>query len=312
MDPNILVGTNTADDAGVYRIAPDLALVQTVDFFTPVVDDPYDYGRVAAANSLSDVYAMGGQPLTALNILCYPTGLLEPEDVAAILQGGADKAAEAGAAVVGGHTVQDREPKYGLAVTGRIHPDRIVTNAGAVAGDRLVLTKPLGAGAITTGLKRGLVDDTARRTVTEGMATLNRAASEAMVEVGVHAATDVTGFGLLGHLWEMLAASDTSADIYANNVPFYAGYDALAQAGVFPGGASTNRDFLADRLAVHTADAETTALGLCDPQTSGGLLIAVPRNSHRRLLDALLERGVSAATVGEIYAAGTGARITVV
>lgn len=311
-DPNLLVGTNTADDAGVYRIAPDLALVQTVDFFTPILDDPYDFGRVAAANALSDVYAMGGRPLTALNVLCYPTGLLEPEDVAEILRGGADKVAEAGALVVGGHSVQDQEPKYGLAVTGVIHPDHIVTNVGARPGDRLVLTKPLGTGAITTGLKRGLVDGATLRTVTDGMAALNRAASEAMVATGVHAATDVTGFGFLGHLWEMVSGSGVSAELFTYNIPYYAGFDALARESVFPGGAYTNHAYLADNLQVEAGVPEATLLGLCDPQTSGGLLIAVARERHGELLDALLARGVSAATVGEVLeAADAGSRIYV-
>ena len=310
-DPNLLVGTNTADDAGVYRIAPDLALVQTVDFFTPILDDPYDFGRVAAANALSDVYAMGGRPLTALNILCYPTGLLEPEDVAEILRGGADKVAEAGAVVVGGHSVQDREPKYGLAVTGMIHPDHIVTNVGARPGDRLVLTKPLGTGAITTGLKRGMVDDATRRTVTDGMAALNRAASEAMVATGVHAATDVTGFGLLGHLWEMVSGSGVSAEVFTYNIPYYAGFDALARESVFPGGAYTNHAYLTDNLLVEAGVAEATVLGLCDPQTSGGLLIAVSRERHGELLDALLARGVSAATVGEVVEAADASRLSI-
>ncbi len=310
-DPNLLVGTNTADDAGVYRIAPDLALVQTVDFFTPILDDPYDFGRVAAANALSDVYAMGGRPLTALNVLCYPTGLLEPEDVAELLRGGADKVAEAGALVVGGHSVQDREPKYGLAVTGLIHPDHIITNVGARPGDRLVLTKPLGTGAITTGLKHGLVDEATLRTVTEGMAALNRAASEAMVATGVHAATDVTGFGLLGHLWEMVSGSGVSAEVFTYNIPYYAGFDALARESVFPGGAYTNHAYLAENLLVESGVPETTVLGLCDPQTSGGLLIAVSRERHGELLDALLARGVSAATVGEVLEPADSSRISI-
>jgi len=305
-DPNLLVGTNTADDAGVYRIAPDLALVQTVDLFTPILDDPYDFGRVAAANAMSDVYAMGGRPLTALNILCYPTGLLDPEDVSAILRGGAEVVAEAGAVTVGGHSVQDREPKYGLAVTGLVHPDRIVTNVGARPGDRLVLTKPLGTGCITTGLKRGLVDDETLRIVTEGMAALNREAAEAMEEAGAHAATDVTGFGLVGHLWEMVSGSGVSAELFTYNIPYYAGFDALAREMVFPGGAWTNREFLADRLVVDAGVPEPVVMGLCDPQTSGGLLMAVPRERHPALLDALVARGVSAATVGEAREAGAG------
>lgn len=296
------MGTNTADDAGVYRISPDLALVQTLDFFTPVLDDPYDFGRVAAANALSDVYAMGGRPLTALNILCYPPDALPPDVVADILRGGAEKVAEAGAALVGGHSVKDPEPKYGLSVTGVVHPEKIVTNIGARPGDRLVLTKPLGAGVITTGLKRGLADDAALRAVTDGMASLNRAASEAMVEVGVHAATDVSGFGLLGHLWEMASGSGVSAEIYTYNVPYYQGFLALAQQAVFPGGAFDNRDWLTSNLRIEPGVPETQVLALCDPQTSGGLLMAVSPEKHEALLEALMSRGSACATVGEILA----------
>jgi selenide,water dikinase len=305
------VGANTADDAGVYRIGPDLALVQTVDFFTPILDDPYDFGRVAAANALSDVYAMGGRPLTALNILCYPPGELEPEDVADILRGGAEKVAEAGASVVGGHSVQDKEPKYGLAVTGMIHPDRIVRNVGARPGDRLVLTKPLGTGAITTGLKRGMVDDETRRIVTEGMTGLNRAASEAMTEVGVNAATDVTGYGLLGHLWEMVSGSGVSAEIYSYNVPYYHGFLALAEQDVFPGGAYATRTYLDGRLMWDSGVGESVLLGLCDPQTSGGLLMAVPADRHEKLLDALISRQCACATVGQITETSEESRIVI-
>lgn len=296
------MGANTADDAGVYRIAPDLALVQTLDFFTPVVDDPYDYGRIAAANALSDVYAMGGRPVTVLNILCYPPETLPPDVVAEILRGGADKVAEAGAALVGGHSVKDVEPKYGLSVTGLIHPDRVVTNVGARPGDRLVLTKPLGAGVITTALKRGLAEEESLRAVTDGMAALNRAASEAMLDVGVHAATDVSGFGLLGHLWELASGSGVSAEIYTYNVPYYHGFLALARQAVFPGGAFDNRDWLTPNLRIEKGVPEETVLGLCDPQTSGGLLMAVPPERHPALLDALKARGCACATVGDILA----------
>jgi selenide, water dikinase len=311
-DPNLLVGTSTADDAGVYRLSADLALVQTLDFFTPVLDDPYDFGRVAAANALSDVYAMGSRPLTALNVLCYPAGVLEPEVVAAILRGGADKVTEAGAVIVGGHTVQDREPKYGLCVTGTVHPDRVVRNVGALPGDRLVLTKPLGTGVITTGLKRDETPDDVLRGVTEGMATLNRAAAEAMMKVGVNACTDVTGFGLLGHLWEMASGSGVSATVYAYNVPYYAGFWPLAERGFFPGGAHTTREFLAAHLDFPAGISDVQVLALCDPQTSGGLLLAVSPERHGELLDALVAHGCSAATLGEIEPANGPPRLRVV
>lgn len=295
----------------MYRIAPDLALVQTVDFFTPVLDDPYDFGRVAAANALSDVYAMGGRPVTALNILCYPPGGMEPEDVADILRGGADKVLESGAAVVGGHSIQDKEPKYGLSVTGLIHPDRVVTNVGAQVGDRMVLTKPLGTGVITTGIKQGMVTEELRLLVTEAMATLNRSASEAMVDAGVHAATDVTGFGLLGHLWEMIDGSGLSAVVYLYNCPFFEGFWPLAESGLFPGGAHATRTYLDPWVQMAPGVSETQLLALCDPQTSGGLLMAVSPEGHGSLLDALVSRGVSAATIGEITGPSASQRLTV-
>lgn len=310
-DPNLLVGTNTADDAGVYRIAPDLALVNTVDFFTPILDDPYDFGQVAAANALSDVYAMGGIPRTALNILCCQPANVDPAIITEIIRGGADKAAEAGVAVVGGHSVKDDEIKFGLAITGTIHPDRIVRNVGAKPGDRLVLTKPLGAGVITTALRGGLAPADVIRTATDGMKTLNRLASEAMLEVGVNAATDVTGFGLLGHLWEMASGSGVSAIVYTYNVPYYNGFSALAETSGFPGGAYATREFLKDHLRIDAGVSETTVMSLCDPQTSGGLLMAVPPERHEALLSALIERGRACATVGEITASAGASTITI-
>lgn len=299
-DPNLLVGSNTADDAGVYRIAPDLALVCTVDYFTPILDDPYDYGQVAAANALSDVYAMGGTPRTALNILCCQPASIDPTIISEILRGGGEKAAEAGVAVVGGHSVRDDEIKFGLAVTGTIHPDRIVRNIGARPGDRLVLTKPLGAGVITTALRGGLAPADVVKTATEGMKTLNRNASEVMLEIGVNAATDVTGFGLLGHLWEMASGSSVSAVVYTYNIPYYQGFSALMETSGFPGGAYATREFLRKHLAIDAGVTENTVMSLCDPQTSGGLLMAVPRDRHEALLEALIARGVPCATVGEI------------
>ena len=299
-DPNLLVGTNTADDAGVYRISADLALVQTIDFFTPVVDDPYWFGAIAATNALSDIYAMGGTPLTALNIAAFPVGTLPLDILAEILRGGADKVREAGATIVGGHTVDDPEPKYGLAVTGLIHPDRILTNAGAQDGDVLVLTKPLGSGIATTAIKRGLASDDLRDTVIALMATLNRAAAEAMLEVGAHAATDVTGFGLLGHLGEMAAGSGLAATISASAVPLLSGVLALAAEGVVPGGSRRNLESLAGRLHWDAAVDETHRLLLGDAQTSGGLLIALPAAAAHSLLAALARRDVVGALIGSL------------
>jgi len=297
-DPNLLVGTNTADDAGVYRISADLALVQTVDFFTPVVDDPYWFGAIAATNALSDIYAMGGTPLTALNIAAFPIGTLPLDILTEILRGGADKLREAGATIVGGHTVDDPEPKYGLAVTGLIHPDRILTNAGALPGDALVLTKPLGSGIATTAIKRGMASDELRDTAIALMATLNRAAAEAMLEVGAHAATDITGFGLLGHLGEMAAGSGLAAAISASAVPLLPEVLALAAQGVVPDGSRRNLEALAGRLNWDPAVEEAQRLVLGDAQTSGGLLIALPAAAADTLLAALAHRGVEGALIG--------------
>ncbi len=305
-DPNLLVGTNTADDAGVYRLAPDLALVQTVDFFTPVVDDPYWFGAIAAANALSDVYAMGGRPITALNIVGFPVGTLSLDVLAEILRGGSDKAREAGVTLVGGHTVDDAEPKYGLAVTGLIHPDRIVTNAAGQAGDALVLTKPLGSGIATTAIKQGVATEELSAAVIALMATLNRAAAEAMMEAGPHAATDVTGFGFLGHLAEMAAGSGLCATIAAGSVPLLPGILDLAQQGVAPGGTRRNLEALASRLEFDEAVPQPLRLALADAQTSGGLLIALPPHAVPTLLAGLLARGATGVVVGALVAGPAG------
>jgi selenide,water dikinase len=301
IDPNLLVGTSTADDAGVYQLSEQLALVQTVDFFAPVVDDPYWFGAIAAANALSDIYAMGGKPLTALNIVGFPANALPLDILAEILRGGADKAREAGVTIVGGHTVDDEEPKFGLAVTGLIDPRHIVVNAGGKPGDALVLTKPLGSGIATTAIKRGVATDDLCDTVTALMATLNRAASEAMLEVGVNAATDVTGFGLLGHLAEMTAGSGLAATVSAGSVPILEGILDLAGQDVVPGGTRRNLKGLADRLSWDPSISEPLRLVLGDAQTSGGLLIAVPEAAADRLLAALLQRGVEGAAIGRLH-----------
>jgi len=283
---------DSLDDAGVFQLAPDLAIVQTVDYMTPVVDDPRDWGRVAAANALSDVYAMGATPVTALNLLNFPAGHLDLAVAIEILQGGGEKVLEAGAVVVGGHSVQDEEPKYGLAVTGIVHPDRIVTNARAVPGDLLVLTKPIGIGIITTALKRGYLNTAEIDLVTHTMASLNRAAMEAMVEAGAHAATDVTGFGLLGHAWELACASGIGMEIEAAAVPVLEPTWEMLAHGALPGGSRANRQYLADQGAVEFAGGVPEELRaiLTDANTSGGLLIAVAEKDCPRLL-ALLEKG---------------------
>jgi selenide,water dikinase len=306
-DPNLLVGTNTADDAGVYRLSDELALVQTVDFFTPVVDDPYWFGAIAAANALSDIYAMGGTPLTALNIAGFPVGALSMDILAEILRGGAEKAREAGVTVVGGHTIDDAEPKYGLAVTGTINPSRVVTNAGGRAGDVLVLTKPLGSGIATTAIKQGRAPARLQNAVIATMAALNRNAAEAMVEAGAHAATDITGFGLLGHLAEMAAGSGLMATVFASSIPMLDGILDLAADGVVPGGTRRNLDSLAGRLIVDGAVGEPMRLALGDAQTSGGLLVAIAPHGVDRLLAELARRGEQGTIVGRLSAGPAGA-----
>jgi len=276
-DPRVLIAADTADDAGVVRLTDELALVQTVDFFTPIVDDPYAFGRIAATNALSDVYAMGATPVAALNLVAYPLETLGPEILAAILRGGLDAVEAAGASVVGGHSIDDPEPKYGLAVTGTVHPDAILTNAGGRAGDALVLTKPLGAGTVATAIKRGLADDALVERAIAVMTTLNDRAAAAAREAGAHALTDVTGFGLLGHVHELAAASGLAAEIDAAAVPAIDGVlDLLATEDALAGGSRRNR---ADAESFTTwADAvpEPQRRLVCDAMTSGGLLAAVP------------------------------------
>ncbi len=299
-DPNLLLGIGTDDDAAIYRLTDDLALVQTVDVFTPIVDDPYQFGMIAAANALSDVYAKGGRPLLALNIAGFPRKL--PLDILAeILRGGADKAAEAGVMIVGGHSIDDPEPKYGLAVTGLVHPLRFITNAGARPGDVIYLTKPLGIGVITTGIKQQKTPPDLAAEAVRVMGILNRAASEAMLQVGVHAATDVTGYGLLGHLHEMAAASGVAVRVSAAAVPLLDGARDLAGQGAIAGGTARNLEWLTDKVRWAPEIEEVTRLLLADAQTSGGLLIAVAPERADALEVALRARGVE--TVARIGSA---------
>jgi len=274
-DPNILVGSNIASDAAVYRISDEVALVQTVDFFTPVVDDPRTYGQIAAANSLSDVYAMGATPLTALNIAAFPFKDLPAEILAEIMRGGAEKAAEAGVPIVGGHTVDDAEPKYGLAVTGTVHPDRFITARGAAPGDRLLLTKPIGTGLISTALKVGAVLDAHLSQAVRWMTTLNRQASIAMMQAGAHAATDITGYGLLGHLAELCRISGVSARIHVDAVPLLPGALDYARREYIPGGTFTNMAHLEQDVRFDENVDDPMRAVLADPQTSGGLLVSL-------------------------------------
>jgi selenide,water dikinase len=302
-DPAVLVGHATSDDAAVYRLSDDQALVATVDYFTPIVDDGYDFGQIAAANALSDVYAMGARPIFALAITGFPRDQLGSGVLERILRGGADKAAEAGIAVVGGHSIDDAEPKYGLAVTGLVHPDRIVRNVGASVGDRLFLTKPLGAGIVSTAVKRGLADEALVARAVAVMATLNRAAAEAMTSVGPSAGTDVTGFGLLGHLSEMTRGSGVAARVRAGAVPVQAGVYELAAQDVVPGGTKRNHAGLAGIVRWATEVDLASQMVLADAQTSGGLLIAVPAERAGAMRAALERAGTpAAAEIGEIVA----------
>lgn len=304
--PNLLVGMNSIDDAGVYRLTDELALIQTVDFFTPIVDDPYFYGQIGAANALSDVYAMGGQPLTVLNLVAFPSKKLDIKVLGDILKGGADKVLEAGAVLVGGHSIEDDEPKFGLAVTGIVHPDQVVTNCGARPGDKLVLTKPLGTGIITTAIKAGMATGETEKEVSSWMATLNRDAAAAMVDTGVHACTDITGFGLLGHAMEIAQGSGVNLVIKAAKIPVLPGAKEFAAMGLVPGGAYNNRRYLGDRVSVGAGVTDVLRDILYDPQTSGGLLIAVPADRSDHLMGALAERGVAAARVIGEAVAGSG------
>ena len=297
----LMVGFETSDDAAVYRLSDDMAALLTVDFFTPIVDDPYDFGRITAANALSDIYAMGGRPLAAMNLLAFPCSM-GADIVGEVVRGGAEKVAEAGAVIVGGHTIDDKEPKYGLAVFGSVHPDAVVRNAGARPGDVLFLTKPVGTGVLGTALKNGLETEETAREVIETMATLNRAAAESMSEVGVRAATDVTGFGLLGHLHEMLAASDCAAELDLATVPTFDRALEYAMQGVIPGRTADVIAFAEPFTVWETTvfDAALWMRVLCDPQTSGGLLMAVPEESAEEMRVSLAGRGVLASVVGRV------------
>ncbi len=309
VDPAVLVGTSTADDAAVYRLNDEQAIVATVDFFTPIVDDPYQFGRIAAANALSDIYAMGARPLFALGLVGFPRDRLPLEVLGEIQRGGADLAREAGVHILGGHSIDDPEPKYGLVAIGLVHPDRVLRNASARPGDRLVLTKPLGSGIVTTAIKRGLANPAEIERITALMATLNRAASEAMVAVGVDAATDVPGYGLLGHLRELAAGSGLDAELWLEAVPVLPEAWRYAREGVVPGGTRRNREAVADSVDFGDLD-EVEQLVLCDAQTSGGLLIAVPPEREAALVSRLAEGGAPAAAVGgELGPGGGGIRV---
>jgi selenide,water dikinase len=296
-----------SEDAGIYKLTEELAIVQTLDFFTPIVDDPYAFGQIAAANALSDVYAKGGKPLTAMNIVCFPVKAMDISVLQRILVGGLDKMHEAGVLLIGGHSVEDAELKYGLAVTGTIHPSRVVLNSGARPGDCLVLTKPLGTGIISTAIKGNLASAEAAASIMKSMSTLNKKASELMQEVGVHAATDVTGFGLLGHAGEMVDGTDIGMVIDVAKVPFFPEAKGLAEMGMVPGGLHRNREFRKDMVEINPGVPQFLADILFDPQTSGGLLMAVPEGKASRLLGRMHEEGIAgAAIIGKVVAEPKG------
>jgi selenide,water dikinase len=301
-DPNLIVGMEHAEDAGVYRLRDDLAIIQTVDFFTPIVDDPYTFGQIAVTNALSDVYAMGGRPLTAMNIVCFPIQKMDVGILREILRGGLDKMREAGVLLVGGHSVEDDETKYGLSVTGVIHPDKVLFNRGAKPGDRLILTKAIGTGIAATALKAGLADEALVARSVACMTTLNRRAAELMAETeGVHACTDVTGFGFLGHTLEMAEGSGIGMTIRASSVPVFRGIRPLAEEGIIPGGLIRNRKFREPQIEIGPGCPGWLVDVLFDPQTAGGLLIALSEAEAEGLLARMVAAGIAdAAIVGEV------------
>jgi len=306
-DPNVLVGLSRADDAGVYKVSEDLALIQTVDFFTPVVDDPYWFGQIAATNALSDVYAMGGEPKTAMNLVGFPLKTMDLSVLRQVIQGGIDKVREAGVVLLGGHSVEDDELKYGLSVTGFIHPQQILTKQGLKAGDRLVLTKPLGTGIINTAIKGNLASEAITQTVTVLMAMLNHTAAMVMRQYPVHGCTDITGFGLIGHLAEMTQGTDLGIKIFAQHLPVIDTALDFAAMGLVPGGAHKNRSFRESMVNMDPAVDPAMQDILYDPQTSGGLCIAVDPASADALVTHLQDEGVDhAVVIGEVVETPAG------
>lgn len=295
--PDLIVGTETSDDAGVFRLRGDLAIVNTVDFFTPIVDDPYVFGQIAAANALSDIYAMGADPVTALNIVGFPKGTLELDVLAEILKGGAERVRKAGAVVIGGHSIIDPELKFGMAVTGTVHPDRVIRNVGVREGDALVLTKPLGTGIVSTALKRRKATAASVRAAVASMVALNKTASLVMRRFPVHACSDVTGFGLLGHGYEMASGSDVTVVFRSADLPLLPGARRLAAAGHLTGGCKRNQSYLEGKVAVRRSVPAALVDIAFDPQTSGGLLIALPKKDAPRLIKALHAARIAAATI---------------
>jgi selenide,water dikinase len=301
------MGMERAEDAGVYKLRDDLAVIQTVDFFTPIVDDPSTFGQIAVVNALSDIYAKGGRPLTAMNIVCFPVKTMDISILREILTGGLEKMREAGVVLVGGHSVEDSELKYGLSVTGVIHPDRVIMNNGARGGDKLILTKPLGTGIISTALKGGEASEQAVAKSVSSMATLNKKASELMLTVDVHACTDITGFGLLGHACEMIEGTDVGMIIHSDAVPYFPEAKEYAEMGMVPGGTARNRDFRLKMVEIDKNLSKVMVDILFDPQTSGGLLMSVPAADAEPLLEKMRREGIKEASIiGEVVAKPKG------
>jgi len=301
-DANLIAGMEHGEDAGVYKLRDDLAIIQTVDFFTPIVDDPYTFGQIAATNALSDVYAMGGRPLTAMNIVCFPVNKLDIAILRKILEGGLDKMREAGVLLVGGHSVEDEELKYGLSVTGVIHPDKVLLNRGGVAGDKLILTKPLGTGIVSTALKGGMADEALVAKSIVAMTTLNKTAARLISETpDVHACTDITGFGLIGHAAEMIDGTDVGMTIQSASVPFFPEIRKFVEMGIVPGGLHRNRSFRSSMVDIFPKCPDWLVDIFFDPQTAGGLLIAVAESQAERLIKRMHDDGITeAAIIGEI------------
>jgi selenide,water dikinase len=301
-DPNLLSGFEHAEDAGVYKISPDMALVQTVDFFTPTVDDPFTFGQIAATNALNDIYAMGAKPLTAMNIVCFPIKTMDISVLREVLRGGLDKMREAGVLLIGGHSVEDKEIKYGLSVTGVVHPDKVLFNRGARIGDKLVLTKPLGTGIISTAIKAREASDEQMKQVIDSMISLNKKVSEIMITAGdIHSCTDITGFGLLGHACEMIEGSDVGMKIDSAAVPVFEGVRELLETGFVPGGLYRNKDFRLNQIVKEKTCPDWLFDVLFDPQTAGGLFFSLPGNKAQKIVKKMHAAGITAAAVvGEI------------
>lgn len=301
-DKNLIVGIETSDDAAVYKLTEDIAVIQTLDFFTPVVDDPYTYGAIAAANSLSDVYAMGGKPTVALNIVCFPN-CLNIEVLGEILKGGADKVIEAGAVVIGGHTVEDDEPKYGLSVMGMVHPQKVLKNYGSVVGDVLILTKPIGTGIITTAIKAEMASKDVYNEAVKVMSTLNKYSGEIIAEHSVTACTDITGFGIMGHGFEMASASEVTFKLYKDKLPLINGVKEYAQMGLIPAGCYNNKKYLQGKYELRNIEPWLEDV-LFDPQTSGGLLISISSSEGKALMEKLSKLEIPSQIIGEVVPKG--------